>query len=104
MNPRRSEAHATLFYSCNGGGANSKDEQGLVCHKVVGGVNKANIFNVEQLRVHVDSLNGFKDGLVNDREEWHDKEVVRDSKVGGGLMIGVQGFQMSMRWEVPLDF
>ena len=69
MNPRRSEAHATLFYSCNGGGANSKDEQGLVCHKVVGGVNKANIFNVEQSRVHENSLNGFKDGLVNDREE-----------------------------------
>ncbi|KAL9277033.1 hypothetical protein ACSQ67_025411 [Phaseolus vulgaris] len=64
MNSFRRELHAAHIYGNSGGAFNEM-------HMAVG----------EYMR-SIQTLNGFKDGVVNEREEWHNKEIVRDSKVG----------------------
>ena len=52
MNPCRREAQAAHSYDNIGGVMNFQDKQGMICHKVVGGVNEANIFNEEHPNVN----------------------------------------------------
>ncbi|KAL9319736.1 hypothetical protein ACSQ67_011575 [Phaseolus vulgaris] len=68
----RSEKHATHINGNISGVENLQDKHGTVRHKVVGGVNEVILINEEHPNVNP----------LNDREEWHDKEIVRDSKVG----------------------